>query len=335
MTIESLIVAPKQVLSPYEINDAAKEAKKVALITASFVDHVTDAETKKVAVNAQIELKIVISAFEKDRKKMKEPLLKAGRQLDTLCATESLELVRELDRVTREVSLFDAIERSRVLEEERLQREELAKIEAEKQAELKRIADEQAAREAEAKRIQDEIDRKAREAREAELKREQVAREAAQSLVRAATNKMQREIAEAAARLVAERAEKNRVENEKREAAAKAELEKQDAALSLQRNNAAAASAAIEEKADDAAYCAAKPIAITTVARSRQSTNWKITVDQPFVLARHRPDLVNITPRLAEIKAALNNGETIQGITAVRETTSGVRLPPERKVIEV
>src|ERR1017187_8454434 len=133
MPTESLIVAPRQVLSLYEINDAAKEAKKVALITASLVDHVTDAETKKVAVNAQIEVKTVISAFEKDRKKMKEPLLKAGRQLDTLCATESLELDRELDRVTREVSLFDAIERSRVLEEERLQREELAKIEAEKQ----------------------------------------------------------------------------------------------------------------------------------------------------------------------------------------------------------
>jgi hypothetical protein len=309
----SLIIASTRQLPAFEFNVSAKESKEVALRNAALIAKVTDRDSKIIAVRAQQGLKKVISDIEKARKELKEPLLNAGRQLDNLCALETLELDKEFGRVSNAVKEFDDAERRRVMEEARLQRLELERIEAKKQAELKRIADEQAAREAEAKRIQDEADRKAREAADAAAK-----------LVREATNKKQREAAERAAEAAAGQ-----------KAAAEAERQRQQAVMSAQRAKSEAQAAAIEEKAGDAAYCAAKPIAITTVAGSRQSTNWKITVDQPFVLARHRPDLVNITPRLAEIKAALNNGETIQGITAVRETTSGVTLPPERKAIEV
>ncbi len=309
----SLIIASTRQLPAFEFNVSAKEAKEVALRNAALIAKVSDRDSKIIAVRAQQGLKKVISDIEKARKELKEPLLNAGRQLDNLCAKETLELDKEFGRVSCAVKEFDDAERRRVLEEERLQRLELERIEAEKQAELKRIADEQAAGESEAKRIQDEIDRRAREAVEA-----------AEKLAREATNKKQCEAAARAAKAAASQ-----------KAAADAEKQRQEAAMSAQRAKSEAQAAAIEEKAGDAAYCAAKPIAITTVAGSRQSTNWKITVDQPFVLARHRPDLVNITPRLAEIKAALNNGETIQGITAVKETTSGVRLPPERKTIEV
>jgi hypothetical protein len=312
-TETSLIIASTRQLPAFEFNVSAKEAKEVALRNAALIAKVSDRDSKIIAVRAQQGLKKVISDIEKARKELKEPLLNAGRQLDNLCARETLELDKEFGRVSNAVKEFDDAERRRVLEEERLQRLELERIEAEKQAELKRIADEQAAREVEAKRIQGDIDRKAREAAEAAAK-----------MAREATNKKQREAAEVA-----------RQDALKGQAQAEVERQKQAALLAEQAKTAAAQTVAIEEKAGDAAYCAAKPIAITTVAGSRQSTNWKITVDQPFVLARHRPDLVNITPRLAEIKAALNNGETIQGITAVRETTSGVRLPPERKVIEV
>ena len=258
-------------------------------------------------------MKLVISSIEKDRKKFKEPLLQAGRQLDTLCASETLLLDQEFGRVSNAVKEFDDAERRRVLEEERLQRMELERIEREKRAELKRIADEQAAREAEARRVQEEAARKVREAQEA-----------AEKLAREATNKKQREAAE-----------KARKESDRQKALADAEKARQDAAIREERAKSEAQAAAIEEKAGDAAYCAAKPIEITKVYGQRSTSNWIITVEQPFILAKFHPDLVNITPRLADIKAALNQGREIKGIKAVRETTPGVSLPPAQKVIDV
>jgi DNA repair exonuclease SbcCD ATPase subunit len=331
----SLIIASTRQLPAFEFNVSAKESKEVALRNAALIAKVTDRDSKIIAVRAQQGLKKVISDIEKARKELKEPLLNAGRQLDNLCATETLELDKEFGRVSNAVKEFDDAERRRVLEEERLQRLELERIEAEKQAELKRIADKQAAREAESKRIQDAIDSKLREAKETAERKAREEREAAEKLAREATNKKQREAAEKARTEAEKRAEIACIEAERQKALAEAEKARQDAAMSAQRAKSEAQAAAIEEKAGDAAYCAAKPIAITTVAGSRQLSNWVITVTQPFVLAKYRPDLVDIKPRLADIKNALNNGETIQGITAVRETTSGVRLPPERKAIEV
>jgi hypothetical protein len=309
----ALIVASRRDLPTFEFNTWAKEAKEKALRDAALIAKVSNADSKIIAVRAQVELKRVLNAIEKARKELKEPILEAGRKLDNLCAAESLELEKEFGRVSNAVKEFDDAERRRVLEEERLQREEILRIEREKQAELKRIADEQAAREREAKRVQDEIDRKAREAAE----------EAAR-LAREATNKKQREAAE-----------KARVEAEQAAAAAKAEKDKQDAILKEQAAATAAKAAAIEEKAGDATYCAAKPIEITKVAGQRQSTNWVITIEQPFVLAKYHPDLVDIKPRLGDIKAALNEGREIKGIKAVREHVSGVRVTPEPKAIEV
>jgi hypothetical protein len=284
----ALIIASTRQLPTFELNEHAKVAKSKALENAALIAKVTNADSKIIAVRAQQQLKGVLNDIERARKQLKEPILEAGRKLDTLCATESLELEKEFGRVSNAVKEFDDAERRRVLEEERLQREELARIEREKQAELKRIADEQAAREAEARRVQEEADRKVREAAETAAK-----------LAAEATNKKQREAAE-----------------------------KQAAA-------AAAQTAAIEEKAGDAAYCAAKPIEITKVAGQRQTTNWVITVENPYLLAKFHPDLVEIKPRLADIKAALNEGREIKGIKSVKEHVSGVRVPATQKAIDV
>lgn len=309
----SLIIASTRQLPTFEPNVWFKEAKVTALEKSALIAKVNNRDSKIIAVRAQQELKGLINNIEKARKELKEPILEAGRKLDNLCAVETLELDKEFGRVSNAVKEFDDAERRRVLEEERLQREELAKIQAAKDAELKRIADEQTAREAEAKRIQDEIDRKAREA----------AQEAAR-LAGEATNKKQREAAE-----------KARIEAEKQAQAAAAEKAKQDAILAEQAKVAAQQTAAIEEQAGDAAYVAAKPIEITSVKGQRLTSNWVITVDQPFVLAKYHPDLVDIKPRLADIKARLNEGMEVKGITAVRERTSSVRVPVERKAIDV
>lgn len=279
----SLIVGSETRLPTFQLNPAALQAKIVALEKAALIGKVTDHDSKVIAVRAQQELKSVLAGIERARKTLKEPLLQAGRQLDNLCAAESKELDMEFGRVSNCVKEFDDAERRRVMEEERLQREELARIEREKQAELDRIAREQA-----------EAERKAREAAEA------AARAAAE-----ATNKKQREAAAKA------QAEAQRLADE---AAAKAK-------------ETAAQTEAIEEKAGDAAYAAGKPIEITRVAGQRSVSNWAITVEQPFILAKHHPDLVDIKPRIADIKTALNEGREIRGIKAVRETTASVRLP--------
>lgn len=308
-----LAVAIPPKLPLFACNPEALAEKEDALQVAALIGKVTDRDSKIIAVRAQQELKRVISVLEKARQEAKEPLLNAGRQLDTLIATEKLPLEKEFGRVSSVVKEFDDAERRRVLEEERLQREELAKIEAAKQAELKRIADEQAAREVEARRVLEEADRKVREAQAT-----------AARLAAEATTKKQRQDALRAAE-----------EAERQKAIADAEKARQEATLREQAATTAAQAAAVEEKAGDAAYAAARPIEATKVAGQRQSTNWIITVTNPYELAKFHPDMVNITPRLSEIKAALNEGREIRGIRAERETKSDVRLPSSHQLIEV
>lgn len=309
----SLIIASTRALPIFELNTNAKEAKEVALAKSALVARVTDRDSKTIAVRAQEELKRVLISIEKARKELKEPLLNAGRQLDRLCAAESLELDKEFGRVSNAVKEFDDAERRRVAEEELLQQLELQRIEREKQAELARIAAEQSAREAEARRVQEEADRKVREAQEA-----------AAALAAAATNRAQREAAE-------------RARQEALAAQSRAEVERQKQAVILaeQAAQAAKSAAAVEEAAGAAAYVESRPIAMTRVNGQVTKTDWEITVLNPWELAKFHPDCVKIEPLLTPIKAALNEGRTVKGIRAEKITRAGVRVRPDRSLIEV
>lgn len=310
----AMIVASRRDLPTFSFNGAGKEAKEKALQSAALIARVTDRDSKIVAVRAQQELKKVIIDIEKLRKTLKEPLLMAGRQLDNLCASESMELQKEFGRVSEVVAEFDNAERRRVLEEERLQREELARIEREKQAELKRIADELAAKEAEARRIQEEEARKLREQQEAAAKAS-----------RDAANEQERK---AAAKLLAEAAEREKGLAEERKA--------QEAELAKQAAVAASQTADIEEKAGDAAYVAARPIEITTVAGQRTTSDWEITKINEWALLKGRPDLVRkIEFDMRAIKDALKRGEKLPGVEAKEVFNAGVKLPAQRAAIEV
>jgi hypothetical protein len=334
-TERPLIIASQRDVPKFEMNALAKEAKQNALSKSALIAKVTDRDSKILAVRAQQELKRVLNDIEKARKQLKEPLLAAGRQLDTLCAAESLELDKEFARVSGVVKEFDDAERQRVLEEERLQRDELARIEREAIAERKRIANELEAKEARIRAEQAEIERKAREVQETEARKVREEREAAEKLANEATTRKQREAAERARKEAAERARKAQDEAERSQAAAKAEKERQEALLAQERASAEAAQNALDEKTGDAVYAAGRPVEMTTVAGQRQRTDWQIIVEQPFVLAKFHPDLVDIKPRLSDIKNALNEGREVKGIKAERVHISGVRLPSERKAIEV
>lgn len=177
----SLIASAASVLPVFTLTAEATQLKESALTTAALIGKVENAEDNALAVNAQKELKRIQNLFERERKKLKEPLLEAGRQLDRTVSNELAEIEKEAGRLQNLTSDFQLAEQRRIREEEELQRKEVARIEAEKQAELKRIADETA-----------RLEREAREAREA-----------AERQAREATNKKQREAAEKA-RLEAE-----------------------------------------------------------------------------------------------------------------------------------
>jgi hypothetical protein len=62
---------------------------------------------------------------------------------------------------------------------------------------------------------------------------------------------------------------------------------------------------------------------------------WNVQIVDIWLLARAHPSCVKIEPRLTEIKALLNAGIKVAGVTAQKETKSTVRLKPEQKAIEV
>ena len=307
----SLVVASRRDLPVFTLNH--NPDKEAALCQAALIGKVSSRDSKIIAVRAQQALKKVISDLEKARKFWKEPLIARGRELDSMIEAEKLDPERELGRVTAEVSAFDLAERRRVEEEERLQREQVARIQRERDAEIARLAADQAAKLAEAQRVQEEADRKAREAQEA-----------AAALAAAATTKAQHEAAQRA-----------QEEANKAQEAAQATITANSARIEAVAAQTAALTQQIEEKAADAAYVAARPIEATYVAGQRKAVGWKVEVTDVYMLAKFRPDLVEFKPKLGEIKAALNEGQEIRGIKAEREYTSGVRLAPERKAIDV
>lgn len=78
------------------------------------------------------------------------------------------------------------------------------------------------------------------------------------------------------------------------------------------------------------------PVAEATRAEGQiVRQDWEVTVTDPYLLARCHPNCVKIEPRLSEIKELLKLGVKIQGITAKEITKASVRVPTERKAIEV
>ena len=168
--------------TPFAIRPEVLQARENALAASALIGKVETAQQNEASAAARRTIKGLLSLFETQRKKLKEPILECGRQLDRAVDAERQELKREDARLENLEKDFIRAELRRRAEEEELQRKELARIEAERQAEIDRIAREQA-----------EAERKAREA----------AAEAA-GLANEATNKQQREAAEAA-RLEAQR----------------------------------------------------------------------------------------------------------------------------------
>jgi len=304
MNNSELIIADKPTLPVFQIAPAALQLRDAALAGAALIGKVENAAQNEAAVKSHVELKRIVSSFEKARKVLKEPLLEAGRQLDRCVAKEIADVEKEIGRIATLSASFQLAEQNRIREEQELQRRELERIDREKQAEIARVAREAA-----------EAERKIRETAESKAREE---REAAEKLAREATNKKQREAAELA-----------RIEAEKRAALAKAEAER------IAIENAAKSAAEmqrIQEAADAAKMAEGKPIESTRTFGQVVKTDWEITVTNPYELAKFHPDCVKIEPLLTPIKQALNMGIAVKGIRAEKKITSGVRLSTSKPI---
>lgn len=136
MIDQAIILADQPKLPVFQIAPHALAARDEALANSALIARVTNAEQNKNAVDAHIFLKRVASTFESARKKMKEPLLEAGRKLDRAVSGELIEVEKEIGRLSVLSADFQRAEARRVLEEQELQARELARIEADKNAAL-------------------------------------------------------------------------------------------------------------------------------------------------------------------------------------------------------
>jgi hypothetical protein len=313
-TENQAIVASSRTVPVYSINTPIIAAKETALSNSALIARVTGHDSKVLAVRAQKELKTIVAAVEKMRVQEKEPLLQAGRQLDNLCKAFVLDLEKEFGRISEVVREFDDAERRRVQEEQRLQQQELERIQREKDAEIERLRKEQEAKEVEARRIQDEKDRQVREAKER-----------ADALAREAVNAKQRKIAQEAS----EAAERDRLAFEQENARLAAAQARQRAELEQRTSQ-------IEEKASDAAFVAARPVEITRVAGQVTRGVWEITKINDWALIKARPDLVSkIEWDTRALKAELARGVKLPGVEAREIFKADVRAGRMQEAIDI
>lgn len=249
------------------------EARKGEALTAGLsVNQVTNYDEQKQAVEVQRSLHILVADVEKERKRIKAPVLAFGKLIDSTAKEWVQSLVAEQGRIAGIVSEFAAKEeekrRQAEREAEEKRRAEMAKIEAER-------------REAERKLQEDENKRLA----ELRAKQEEAAK----------ANKAKQEEAAKAVREAEEKAAKDR-------------------------ERVAAELRAKEKKVLEATTVAAP----TKATGQRVKKEWKITVVNAADLARHHPEMVTITPKLMEIKDALNEGRTVVGIHSERVVKSSV-----------
>lgn len=208
----ALIVVSSAALPAFAFANQAAELKEAALQSSALIGRVTNADENSKAVGAQSALKDMLRLVERQRKKLKEPLLEAGRELDRQVAAWVTELEQEEGRISNLVTQFAEAEARRVREEEELQRRRLAEIERQRNEELRRLQAEQEAKERAAREAQAAAERAAREAktaidREAAKHAAEQAEQQRLAAERAAAESKQREQAiedQAAAKMYAE-----------------------------------------------------------------------------------------------------------------------------------
>ena len=321
------IIPLELTIPPIRFTEEALENRALAVVQASAVESVHNADSQSVAVAAQTSLRKLISEVEKSRKAIKEPVLEAGRAIDK-AATDFVEQLKSHElRLARLCGDYQQAELEKAREAERkaqAERERIAREQAEAIAAAERAAAEERARIArEQAEATAAAERKAAEERakaEAVAAAERAAAKSAEERVAAEERaRIAREQAEATA--AAERkAAEERAKAAEQEAADKLEAEKsRQAELSMQQTESITATALP-----------------TRAAGQSIRQEWEIKRINEFALMRARPDLVRkVEFDIRTIKEELARGAKLPGVEAELVTKSGVRLGREKQAIEV
>lgn len=285
--------------------------KESALDAAALIGRVSNAEENALAVGAQSQLADFRRQVEKARVEAKAPALEFGKRIDAAAKALVTEVAAEELRISALAGDWASLEEAKRIAAEKLARLEAERIEVARIAEERRILREQAERELKARQEADALASKARaEAAEAE------------KAIREATNAKARAAAEAIAA-------KQREENER-------------AAIELQRQKEIA-DAKTHEQLDDAqarASNAQAAVGVAPVAQAKaagqtfKSDIEILAVDLP-TLYRFHPNCVKLEALHGEIKAIINGGGTVKGVTFRQVTKSQVRSARELRAIEV
>lgn len=194
------------------------ELKQAALAVSQLIFTVNSEKTQTMAVEAQRGLRELLTAAEKQRKAIKEPILEFGRRIDAAAAGFVADLKAEDNRIGQLVNDYQCELAKRKREEDRKRQAELDRIERERQeavreAERKAIAEATAARKA-----AEEAERKAREA--AALIENKAKREAALKAAEEAKQRAAEVEKENLSKLEAERVRQAELAHQQREALA-------------------------------------------------------------------------------------------------------------------
>jgi hypothetical protein len=309
----------------------ALSVKENALSLGALVGTVFDVDSNGMAVNAMRSIKEILSATEKTRKAVKEPVLELARKIDNAAKQYVAELETEYTRLQTASADYQTEQLERVRLQEEARRREAERIERERIAEQMRI-EEEARKAAEAVRIRAEEEARAAKAEAARIAKEAAEKAAAE--LRAAKSEQDRldaiKRAEAQKIEAARKAEADRLAAEQR-----AKLEAQRIAEQAERDAKAAAERRQQELE------AMPAIAPATAPGQSSKRVWKWEVLNPFDLFRVNPGLVDPRPRTAEINATIDllakNGQTpkIVGLRIWEETKVEVRASRGGKVVDV
>ena len=165
--MSSQIIVPQSISGEVSIHSSGASIKAELLTAASKVATVSGEESRELAITASSLIKQHLTAVEKSRKQVTEPLLNAQRQIMELAKSHTYDLMTQLNRLNAAISEYDEIEREKREEQARLQRMEDARIERERQAALKAAEDKrlEALRTAEEERLAAETRKRELEAR--------------------------------------------------------------------------------------------------------------------------------------------------------------------------
>lgn len=118
----------------------------------------------------------------------------------------------------------------------------------------------------------------------------------------------------------ARREELDKIEREKQAELAKAKSHEQLEAVQARYNEAARAVPAVKQ---------------VRAEGQKVSEEWEVNVTDIHLLYRHHPNCVSMTPLYSEIKALVKAGTIPKGVHAEKVVKSTVRVPAERRAIEV